>query len=72
MCYACYTPGMRTISHREMRNDSGRVLASVEAGESYTVTSNGRPVARLVPVAGGTPIPAARRPTVRRTDTVRH
>ncbi|GAB3216870.1 hypothetical protein GCM10027586_10040 [Kineococcus gypseus] len=38
---------MKTISVRELRNDSGRVLREVEAGESFTITSNGRPVADI-------------------------
>lgn len=40
---------MKTVSHRELRNSSGAVLKSVAAGESYTVTNNGTPVARLIP-----------------------
>jgi len=33
------------------------VLARVERGESLTVTSNGRPVGRLVPVPSAAPTP---------------
>ena len=56
MCYRCYASGMEnTVSHRELRNNSGAVLHSVEAGESYTVTSRGKPVARIVPVTEATP-----------------
>ncbi|MGC5628685.1 type II toxin-antitoxin system Phd/YefM family antitoxin [Georgenia sp. Z1344] len=40
------------VSHREFRNRSGEVLHAVAAGESYTVTSRGKPVARLVPITG--------------------
>lgn len=39
-----------TVSHRDLRNRSGEVLHAVEAGETYTVTNSGRPVARLVPI----------------------
>jgi prevent-host-death family protein len=39
------------ISQRQLRNDSGAVLRAVEAGETFVVTSNGRPVAELRPVA---------------------
>lgn len=39
------------ISQRQLRNDSGAVLRAVEAGEVFIVTSNGRPVAELRPVA---------------------
>lgn len=41
---------MSEIASRELRNDTAGVLRRVEAGESLTVTSNGRPVAQLVPV----------------------
>lgn len=43
---------METISHREMRNGSSQVLRAVAAGESYTITNDGVPVARLVPARG--------------------
>ncbi len=55
MCYACYVGSVETVSHRELRNRSGEVLRAVEAGESFTVTNGGVPVARLVPVADPTP-----------------
>jgi len=41
-----------TISQRQLRNDSGSVMRRVSAGESFVVTSNGRPVADLVPHRG--------------------
>lgn len=41
---------MEMLSHRELRNSSGAVLKAVAAGESYTVTNDGTPVARLVPI----------------------
>lgn len=44
---------MTEIPSRELRNDTAGVLRRVEAGESLTVTSNGRPVAQLVPVPRG-------------------
>ena len=40
----------RTISHRELRNNSGEVLRAVAAGETFIVTNNGEPVAELRPV----------------------
>jgi prevent-host-death family protein len=43
---------MRSIPQRELRNDIGRVLREVEAGESIEVTVDGRPVARIVPIEG--------------------
>jgi len=50
MCDACYGRVMETLSHRDLRNRSGEVLRAVGAGESFTVTNDGRPVAMLVPV----------------------
>lgn len=38
-----------TISQRELRNDSGAIMRRVEAGERFTVTRNGVPVADLMP-----------------------
>ncbi len=40
---------MRTITHRELRNDSGKVLREVADGESILVTNNGITVARISP-----------------------
>jgi prevent-host-death family protein len=41
---------MESISHRELRNESGRILKAVAAGESFIVTNNGEPVAQIVPL----------------------
>jgi len=41
---------MATVPQRELRNDTAGVLRRVEAGETVRITSNGRPVADLVPV----------------------
>lgn len=41
---------MATIPQRQLRNDMASVLRRVEAGETVRITSNGRPVADLVPV----------------------
>lgn len=41
---------MATIPQRALRNDTAGVLRRVEAGETMRITSNGRPVADLVPV----------------------
>jgi prevent-host-death family protein len=41
---------MKTIAQRELRNQIGRVLREVEAGERVRITVNGRPVADLVPI----------------------
>ena len=37
----------RTISQRDLRNDSGAILREVQAGHTITVTRNGVPVAEL-------------------------
>lgn len=42
---------MDTVTHREMRNNSGEILRRVEAGESVRVTNNGRVAALIVPPA---------------------
>jgi prevent-host-death family protein len=41
---------VRTITQRELRNDSGSVLREVQAGQTIIVTRNGVPVAELRPV----------------------
>lgn len=40
----------RTISQRELRNDSGAIMRAVQAGESFIVTRNGVPLAELTPL----------------------
>ncbi|WP_156759153.1 type II toxin-antitoxin system Phd/YefM family antitoxin [Microbacterium karelineae] len=42
---------MKTISQRELRNDSAAVMRAVEAGESFTVARRGKPIAQLSPLA---------------------
>ncbi|MEV0030619.1 type II toxin-antitoxin system prevent-host-death family antitoxin [Nocardia sp. NPDC050793] len=37
------------IPQRELRNNAGRVLRDVSAGQSYTITVDGTPVADLIP-----------------------
>jgi prevent-host-death family protein len=39
----------RTIPQRELRNNISAVLRAAEAGDTFTVTVRGRPVARVVP-----------------------
>lgn len=43
----------RVIPQRELRNNVAAILRAVEAGEAFTVTVRGRPVARLVPPGDG-------------------
>lgn len=40
----------RTITQRELRNDSGDIMRDVDAGETFLVTRNGVPAAELRPV----------------------
>jgi prevent-host-death family protein len=56
---------MRLIPQRELRNNIGRVLRQVEAGERLRITVDGRPVADLIPAAG------ARRTFVSHADLTR-
>ncbi|GAA4175168.1 type II toxin-antitoxin system prevent-host-death family antitoxin [Gryllotalpicola koreensis] len=41
---------METVTHREMRNNSGEILRRVEAGETILVSNNGRAAAMISPV----------------------
>lgn len=41
---------MTSIPQKELRNDVGKVLRRVEAGETLTVTVAGRPVAEIGPL----------------------
>jgi prevent-host-death family protein len=41
---------MTEVSIRELRNHGGEVIDRVAAGESVTVTRNGKPVAELRPL----------------------
>jgi prevent-host-death family protein len=40
----------KTITQRELRNDSAAVLREVQAGQTLVVTRNGTPVAELRPL----------------------
>jgi prevent-host-death family protein len=41
-----------TIGIRELKQNASAVVSRVAGGETLTVTDRGRPVARLVPLAG--------------------
>ncbi len=43
---------MRTVTHREMRNNSGEILRAVAAGETVQVTNNGQVAAVISPPTG--------------------
>lgn len=45
------------ITQRELRNDSGSIMRAVERGESFTITRNGTPVGRLIPLRRRTFVP---------------
>ena len=40
----------RTITQRELRNDSGEIMRRLDQGESFVVTRNGTPVGELTPM----------------------
>jgi len=42
---------MAKVASRELRNRTREVLALVESGEDVTITVDGRPVGRIVPLA---------------------
>lgn len=44
----CYFDGM-DVGLRELRQQASEIVRRVEAGETFNVTVNGRPAARLVP-----------------------
>lgn len=47
----------REITQRELRNESGAIMRGVERGESYTITRNGTPIGRLIPLRRRTFVP---------------
>ncbi|MEU5940343.1 type II toxin-antitoxin system prevent-host-death family antitoxin [Micromonospora sp. NPDC047548] len=49
----------REITQRELRNDSGTIMRGVERGESFTITRNGTPIGRLIPIRRRTFAPRA-------------
>ena len=63
---------MRTISHRELRNNSSEILRAVSAGETIEVTNHGEVAAILMPpgltvyerlvIAGKVRVPPTDRP----------
>ncbi len=42
---------MRTITQRQLRNESASILRDIQTGQSMIVTRNGTPVAELRPVS---------------------
>ena len=50
-------PVPREITQRELRNESGEIMRSVERGESFVITRNGTPIGRLIPLRRRTLVP---------------
>lgn len=50
MSHVCYGRRMLEVASRELRNATRSLLDRVAAGESVTITVDGRPVAVLQPV----------------------
>jgi prevent-host-death family protein len=50
-------PAPDEITQRELRNDSGAILRAVERGKSFTITRNGTPIGRLIPLRRRTFVP---------------
>lgn len=40
----------RTISQRQLRNESGEVMRALDEGQAFVITRNGVPVGELTPV----------------------
>ena len=47
----CDTIEMRSISQRELRNQSAEILRGLLRGESYRLTNRGKPVGAVVPLS---------------------
>ena len=50
MSHICYGRRMSEVASRELRNNTRALLDRVAAGESVTITVDGRPVAILEPI----------------------
>lgn len=48
-------PQIESLSQRELRNESGRVLREVGEGHSFVLTNRGIPVGRIVPLDAPNP-----------------
>lgn len=59
---------MREVGAFEAKTHLSELIAAVEAGETVTITRRGRPVARLMPVAGTN---ASRTAAIRRIRALR-
>lgn len=50
MAHICYARRMTDVASRELRNNTRALLDRVEAGETITITVEGRPAAVLGPL----------------------
>jgi antitoxin (DNA-binding transcriptional repressor) of toxin-antitoxin stability system len=46
------------ITHRELRNDSGRIMRALDKRKALVVTRNGVPVGELIPIRQRVFVPA--------------
>lgn len=58
-------PRSESLSQRELRNESGRVLREVSEGRSFVLTNSGVPVGRIVPIDAPVPGLTIARPAKR-------
>jgi len=49
----------KTITQRELRNNSGRIMRALDRGETFIVTRHGLPVGELRPLPRRRFVPAA-------------
>ncbi|MFT4217302.1 MAG: type II toxin-antitoxin system prevent-host-death family antitoxin [Micropruina sp.] len=56
---------LESLSQRELRNESGRVLRAVSEGQSFVLTNSGVPVGRIVPLDAPAPRLTIARPARR-------
>ena len=54
----------KSVSAATANRDFSALLREVRGGATFTVTSHGRPVARIVPIAEGAPLASAARRTL--------
>lgn len=60
-----HEPHVESLSQRELRNESGRVLRAVSEGHSFVLTNSGVPVGRIVPLDAPAPALPITRPARR-------
>lgn len=58
-------PSAESLSQRELRNESGRVLRAVSEGHSFVLTNSGVAVGRIVPLDAPAPTLPVTRPARR-------